>query len=119
MPSLVVNSILKFFLLCNMCSVKLLVLNGYLLMHILLVYRLNIHCFHPATVSIDCFSIYFLFANGPLLSRAMETVINQHGLDIEALRASRLPLTGGTQMGDSSTAQYAGTVIFFLSKNRK
>lgn len=41
----------------------------------------------------------------------METVINQHGLDIEALRASRLPLTGGTQMGDSSTAQYAGTMI--------
>ncbi|XP_022955377.1 chromatin structure-remodeling complex protein SYD-like isoform X1 [Cucurbita moschata] len=42
-----------------------------------------------------------------VISRAMETVINQHGLDIEALRASRLPLTGGTQMGDSSTAQYA------------
>ncbi|XP_038899000.1 LOW QUALITY PROTEIN: chromatin structure-remodeling complex protein SYD [Benincasa hispida] len=44
-----------------------------------------------------------------VISRAMETVINQHGLDIEALRASRLPLTGGTQMGDSSTAQYAGS----------
>ena len=44
----------------------------------------------------------------------METVINQHGLDIEALRASRLPLTGGTQMGDSTTAQYAGTMIFYL-----
>ena len=38
----------------------------------------------------------------------METVINQHGLDIEALRSSRLPLTSGAQMGDSSTAQYAG-----------
>ncbi|XP_023521814.1 chromatin structure-remodeling complex protein SYD-like, partial [Cucurbita pepo subsp. pepo] len=44
-----------------------------------------------------------------VISRAMETVINQHGLDIEALRASRLPLTGGTQMGDSTTAQYAGS----------
>jgi len=27
--------------------------------------------------------------------RAMETVISQHGLDIEALKSSRLPLTGG------------------------
>ncbi|XP_022973744.1 chromatin structure-remodeling complex protein SYD-like isoform X2 [Cucurbita maxima] len=44
-----------------------------------------------------------------VISRAMETVINQHGLDIEALRASRLPLTGGTQMSDSTTAQYAGS----------
>ncbi|KAI9386406.1 hypothetical protein POPTR_010G019150v4 [Populus trichocarpa] len=44
-----------------------------------------------------------------VISRAMETVINQHGLDIEALRSSRLPLTGGTQMGDSSTAQYGGS----------
>jgi hypothetical protein len=45
--------------------------------------------------------------------RAMETVINQHGLDIEALRSSRLPLTSGTQMGDSSTAQYGGNMILF------
>eukprot|EP00258_Populus_trichocarpa_P047597 XP_024463616.1 chromatin structure-remodeling complex protein SYD isoform X3 [Populus trichocarpa] len=44
-----------------------------------------------------------------VISRAMETVINQHGLDIEALRSSRLPLTSGTQMGDSSTAQYGGS----------
>ncbi|KAJ6323474.1 hypothetical protein OIU76_010893 [Salix suchowensis] len=44
-----------------------------------------------------------------VISRAMETVINQHGLDIEALRSSHLPLTGGTQMGDSSTAQYGGS----------
>ncbi|KAJ0092542.1 hypothetical protein Patl1_25559 [Pistacia atlantica] len=42
-------------------------------------------------------------------SRAMETVINQNGLDIEALKSSRLPLTSGTQMGDSSTAQCAGS----------
>ncbi|KAF9673309.1 hypothetical protein SADUNF_Sadunf10G0010700 [Salix dunnii] len=43
------------------------------------------------------------------LPGAMETVINQHGLDIEALRSSHLPLTGGTQTGDSSTAQYGGS----------
>ena len=29
----------------------------------------------------------------------METVINQHGLDIEALKSSRLPLSGGAQIG--------------------
>lgn len=44
----------------------------------------------------------------------METVINQNGLDIEALRSSRIPVTGGTQMGDSAAAQYAGAVILFL-----
>ncbi|KAI9115171.1 hypothetical protein K1719_014184 [Acacia pycnantha] len=36
-----------------------------------------------------------------VISRAMETVINQHGLDIEALKSSRLPLTGGAQIGPS------------------
>lgn len=41
----------------------------------------------------------------------METVINQHGLDIEALRLSRLPLSGGNQIGDSATAQFAGTLL--------
>lgn len=30
----------------------------------------------------------------------METVINQHGLDIEVLKSSRLPLTGGSQIGN-------------------
>ncbi|OIW18459.1 hypothetical protein TanjilG_13211 [Lupinus angustifolius] len=39
-----------------------------------------------------------------VISRAMETVINQHGLDIEALKSSRLPLTGGPQIGSSSQA---------------
>ncbi|BBG93235.1 P-loop containing nucleoside triphosphate hydrolases superfamily protein [Prunus dulcis] len=34
-----------------------------------------------------------------VISRAMETVINQHGLDIEALKSSRLPLSGGAQTG--------------------
>ncbi|KAA8549728.1 hypothetical protein F0562_001254 [Nyssa sinensis] len=43
------------------------------------------------------------------ISRAMETVINQHGLDIEVLKSSRLPLTGGTHMGDSSSSQFAGS----------
>ncbi|XP_042516714.1 chromatin structure-remodeling complex protein SYD-like isoform X2 [Macadamia integrifolia] len=37
-----------------------------------------------------------------VISRAMETVINQNGIDIEALKSSRLPMTGGTQMGDSA-----------------
>ncbi|CAI8610581.1 unnamed protein product [Vicia faba] len=37
-----------------------------------------------------------------VISRAMETVINQHGLDIESLKSSRLPLTGGPQIGSSS-----------------
>ncbi|KAK7363636.1 hypothetical protein VNO77_05786 [Canavalia gladiata] len=39
-----------------------------------------------------------------VISRAMETVINQHGLDIEALKSSRIPLTGGPQIGSSSQA---------------
>lgn len=41
----------------------------------------------------------------------METVINQHGLDIEALKSSRLPLSGGTQVGDSSAARLAGKCL--------
>ncbi|KAF6176620.1 hypothetical protein GIB67_034482 [Kingdonia uniflora] len=31
-----------------------------------------------------------------VISRAMETVISQHGLDIEVLKSSRLPLSGGS-----------------------
>ncbi|KAJ4954461.1 hypothetical protein NE237_011244 [Protea cynaroides] len=42
-----------------------------------------------------------------VISRAMETVINQNGLDIEALKSSRLSMTGGTQMGDSGVAKSA------------
>ncbi|PNX74946.1 chromatin structure-remodeling complex protein SYD, partial [Trifolium pratense] len=34
----------------------------------------------------------------------VETMINQHGLDIEALQSSRLPLIGGPQIGTSSQA---------------
>ncbi|KAE8076882.1 hypothetical protein FH972_015504 [Carpinus fangiana] len=44
-----------------------------------------------------------------VISRAMESVINQHGLDIEALKLSRLPLTGGNQIGDSASAQFPGS----------
>ncbi|KAL6966430.1 hypothetical protein U1Q18_032209 [Sarracenia purpurea var. burkii] len=44
-----------------------------------------------------------------VISRAMETVINQHGLDIEALKSSRLPLTGGIQAGESSSGHFAGS----------
>jgi len=35
-----------------------------------------------------------------LFIRAMETVISQHGIDIDAMRSSRLPSTSGPQMGD-------------------
>lgn len=42
----------------------------------------------------------------------METVINQHGIDIEALKSSRLPLTGGPHVGESSISQIPG--IYFL-----
>nr|CAB3467703.1 unnamed protein product [Digitaria exilis] len=39
-----------------------------------------------------------------VISRAMETVVNQHGIDMEALRSSRIPFAGGPQAGDSSGA---------------
>ncbi|GAV63394.1 SNF2_N domain-containing protein/Helicase_C domain-containing protein [Cephalotus follicularis] len=55
-----------------------------------------------------------------VISRAMETVINQHGLDIESLRTSRLPVPSGTQMGDSATTQYAGSSqVVGISKDSK
>ncbi len=34
----------------------------------------------------------------------METVVSQHGIDMDALRSSRIPLAGGPQAGDSSGA---------------
>ncbi|WOK94287.1 hypothetical protein Cni_G02989 [Canna indica] len=40
-----------------------------------------------------------------VISRALETVINQHGLDIEALKSSRLPFAGGPQAGSSGHAK--------------
>ncbi|KAI3795254.1 hypothetical protein L1987_37903 [Smallanthus sonchifolius] len=44
-----------------------------------------------------------------VISRAMETVINRHGLDIDALMSSRQPLTSGTQALESSLSQIAGS----------
>ncbi|RRT81558.1 hypothetical protein B296_00008556 [Ensete ventricosum] len=41
----------------------------------------------------------------PFPIRALETVINQHGLDIEALKSSRLPFAGGAQVGSSGHAK--------------
>ncbi|GMH18794.1 hypothetical protein Nepgr_020635 [Nepenthes gracilis] len=43
-----------------------------------------------------------------VISRAMETVINENGLDIEALKSSRLPVSGGSQMAGSSKGQSSG-----------
>ncbi|KAJ6796775.1 chromatin structure-remodeling complex protein SYD [Iris pallida] len=39
-----------------------------------------------------------------VISRAMETVINQHGIDINVLKSSRLPSTGVPQMGDKEVS---------------
>ncbi|XP_006655973.2 chromatin structure-remodeling complex protein SYD isoform X1 [Oryza brachyantha] len=39
-----------------------------------------------------------------VISRAMETVVSQHGIDMDALRSSRIPLAGGPQAGESSGA---------------
>ncbi|KAL1201375.1 Chromatin structure-remodeling complex protein SYD [Cardamine amara subsp. amara] len=44
-----------------------------------------------------------------VISRAMDTVVNQHGLDIEALKSSCLPQAGGTQTEDSGSAHLAGS----------
>nr|KJB33147.1 hypothetical protein B456_006G257000 [Gossypium raimondii] len=44
-----------------------------------------------------------------VISRAMETVINQHGLDLEALKSSRLPPTAGPQTLDATSGQYSGS----------
>ena len=41
----------------------------------------------------------------------METVINQHGLDIEALKSSRLPPSSGTHVGDSSASRLGGKYV--------
>ncbi|CAN6164379.1 unnamed protein product [Urochloa humidicola] len=45
-----------------------------------------------------------------VISRAMETVVNQHGIDMDALRSSQIPFAGGPQAGDSSGA---------MSKNKE
>ncbi|EPS67487.1 hypothetical protein M569_07288, partial [Genlisea aurea] len=38
-----------------------------------------------------------------VISRAMETVIKDHNLDIESLVSPRLPMAPGTHIGDSSS----------------
>ncbi|XP_019163693.1 PREDICTED: chromatin structure-remodeling complex protein SYD isoform X2 [Ipomoea nil] len=45
-----------------------------------------------------------------VISRAMETVVKQNNLDIEALMSSRLPSNAGMQVGDSSSSQLAGSL---------
>ncbi|XP_039011566.1 chromatin structure-remodeling complex protein SYD-like [Hibiscus syriacus] len=45
-----------------------------------------------------------------VISRAMETVINRHGLDLEALKSSWLP-TIGSQGMDSTSGQYFGKLL--------
>lgn len=42
----------------------------------------------------------------------METVVKQHGLDIEALMSSRLPMSAGVQVGEAASSQVAGKMIF-------
>jgi hypothetical protein len=54
--------------------------------------------------------VHFIYSNLFFL-RAMETVINQNGLDIEALKLSRLSLTGGNQIGDSTSVQFPGKLL--------
>ncbi|XP_030508699.2 chromatin structure-remodeling complex protein SYD isoform X3 [Cannabis sativa] len=44
-----------------------------------------------------------------VISRAMETVINQHGLDIEALMSSRMSSAGGSQPSDAAITQFGGS----------
>jgi hypothetical protein len=38
------------------------------------------------------------------MGRAMEKVVKQHGIDMDVLRSSRIPLVGGQQAGESSGA---------------
>ena len=38
-----------------------------------------------------------------VISRAMETVINRHGINLDALKSSRLPLANGSQTMDSTS----------------
>lgn len=45
----------------------------------------------------------------------METVIKEHSLDIESLMSSRLPLASGAQIGDSTSQQLAGKILFLFT----
>jgi hypothetical protein len=72
--------------------VKLILILFLALDHILFVlllrYNFWLHAYH-------CFVLLNV-----VCYRAMETVINLHGLDIEALKSSRLPLFSGPQIGN-------------------
>ncbi|XP_033509396.1 uncharacterized protein [Nicotiana tomentosiformis] len=45
-----------------------------------------------------------------VIARAMETIVKQHGLDIEALTSSRHPVTVGAQVGEVALSQVAGSL---------
>ncbi|KAF8387934.1 hypothetical protein HHK36_026596 [Tetracentron sinense] len=57
--------------------------------------KLYLICQHMKLSGKEHSSIY------QVVDRAMETVINQHSLDIECLKSSQLTLTGGTPIEDS------------------
>ncbi|OIT23927.1 PREDICTED: uncharacterized protein LOC109216468 isoform X2 [Nicotiana attenuata] len=44
-----------------------------------------------------------------VIASAVETLVKQHGLDIEALTSSRLPMTVGAQVGEVAPSQVAGS----------
>ncbi|PHU03243.1 hypothetical protein BC332_28494 [Capsicum chinense] len=44
-----------------------------------------------------------------VISRAMETVVKQHGLDIEALMSARLPMSAAAQVGEAASSLVAGS----------
>ncbi|KAL5712823.1 hypothetical protein ACHQM5_014952 [Ranunculus cassubicifolius] len=46
-----------------------------------------------------------------VISRAMETVINQNGLDIEVLKMARFPMPAGQQIGDPNSGQLMGVNV--------
>ncbi|XP_016440589.2 uncharacterized protein LOC107766340 isoform X1 [Nicotiana tabacum] len=45
-----------------------------------------------------------------VVARAVETLVKQHSLDIEALASSHLPMTVGAQVGEVATSQVAGSL---------
>lgn len=44
----------------------------------------------------------------------METVVKQHGLDIEALMSARLPMSAAAQVGEAASSLVAGKIIHFI-----
>lgn len=49
----------------------------------------------------------------------METVIKEHNLDIETLMSSRLPMSAGTQVGETASQQLAGKIFMFFATERR